>query len=134
MYLNSYAEFRGQTNFLRKFIQLSLKKRGFIQVTPMWIDESRMHPLQPLLLFKGFKHSKNWECNGKIFRFVFFFYFVSEWRESCEKKPFFSLGRKQWLWFNHLVWEFSKKLAFKNNIINPGNIVSETLAKIKKQN
>ena len=44
--------------FLSKFIQFALKKRGFIQVTAMRIDESGMRPLQPLLLFKGFQDPK----------------------------------------------------------------------------
>ena len=52
-------EFRGQNKFLSKLIQIALKQRGFIQVTPMWIDESGMRPLQPLLLFKGFQDTKN---------------------------------------------------------------------------
>ena len=63
------------------------------------------------------KASKTQRTDNAVVKFLvfFFFFFVSKWRESCEKKPFFTLGRKQWLWFNHLVWEFSKKLAFKNN-------------------
>ena len=63
------------------------------------------------------KASKTQRTDNAVVKFLvcFFFYFVSEWRESSKKKHFFTLGRKQWLWFNHLVWEFSKKLAFKNN-------------------
>ena len=31
------------------------------------------------------------------------------------KKAFCTFGWKQWLCLNHLVWEFFKKLTFKNN-------------------
>ena len=41
----------------------------------------------------------------------FFVYFVSNWRETSEKRPFCSLGRKQCLCLNHLRQE----LAFKTN-------------------
>ena len=55
LYLNRQAEFRDQTNFLRKIIQFSLKQHGSLQLLPRQIDGRSLCPLKPYCCSKAFK-------------------------------------------------------------------------------
>ena len=100
----------------------------------MWIDESGMHPLQPLLLFKGFQDPKT--DNAVVKLLVSFIYlFCFKMKRKLWKKAFFQFRQETMA----LVRPFGLGILYKIGIwkqqtIKAGNIASETLAKIKWQN
>ena len=80
----------------------------------MWIHNRGLLALQPSLLFKRLRESKNCPCSVKIFGVLFFVYFVSKWRETSEERSFWTFSRSSGF-FKQLVWDISKKMANKNN-------------------
>ena len=115
MYLKCLAQFRAETNSLRKVFQFSFKQRGFFQIPPTSIHEVGLHPLHPSFPFKAFQYSKNWPSSGKFYGLLFFVYLVSKWWKISEKSPFCTFGKNQWLCLNHWFGNSLKNLTFKIN-------------------
>ena len=73
-----------------------------------------LRPLQSSLLFIGFQDSKNWPCSGKIFGLLFSFILFQK-KEKALKNAFLHFRQEAMALLKLLVWEFSKKFAFKKN-------------------